>query len=136
MTLCHRAPWAGLLCVLLAGCGLQVASPDLFVLTRTGEGRTFTALVNDAGTIRCDGGSARTLPDPLLLAARDLATSLDTDAKRGMTIRPRTGSIYTYRFKLQDGTVSFADTAVTKHVELGRAALLATQLVDGPCSGR
>ena len=31
----------------LAGCGLSVQSPDLFLLTRTGQGRTLTLLVSD-----------------------------------------------------------------------------------------
>ena len=32
----------------VAGCGLNVASPDLFVLNRTGQGKPLTLLVNDS----------------------------------------------------------------------------------------
>ncbi len=47
--------------LLLAACGENVQSPDLFVLTRTGQGQTLTLLVNDSGTIRCDGRAAKPL---------------------------------------------------------------------------
>ncbi len=133
----HRAGVALLAVVALtAGCGLQVASPDLFKLTRSGPGETLTAVVNDGGTVRCNGHAAVNLPDPLLLSARDLATSLDDDAKKGLKF-PSTGAgVYTYSFTLQDGTVSFADTAAGRRAALGRAALLATQIADGPCRGK
>ena len=61
----------------LAGCGVDQQSPDLYLLTRTGQGRQLTLLANDGGTIRCDGGKARALPDSLLIQARDLAQDLD-----------------------------------------------------------
>src|SRR5438270_13858248 len=57
----------------LAGCGLNVASADLFVLHRRGPGPELNALLSDGGTVRCGTTPAQALPDPLLLAARDLA---------------------------------------------------------------
>src|SRR5579875_3410657 len=49
----------------VAGCGLNVQSPDLFLLTRRGQGQTLTLLVNDDGTVRCDGGRpGRRRPTP------------------------------------------------------------------------
>ena len=47
----------GLIAVVLAGCGLNVQSADLFLLTRTGQGPKLTLLVNDSGTIRCNRDS-------------------------------------------------------------------------------
>ncbi|HEY6399202.1 MAG TPA: hypothetical protein VIX82_17290, partial [Solirubrobacteraceae bacterium] len=61
---------AGFAVLALTGCGLSLQSPDLFLLTRTGQGSKLTLLVNDSGTIRCGGGVTKQLPDPLLLAAR------------------------------------------------------------------
>lgn len=108
-------------CLVLAGCGLNVNSPDLFVLTRTGQGQTLTMLVNDGGTIRCNGGKTKPLPDKLLLSARDLADKLDADAKKGLHI-PRTArSVFFYSVRLQDGTISFPDTAAAQHSELATA---------------
>jgi hypothetical protein len=119
----------------LAGCGLNVQSPDLFVLTRTGQGRTLTVLVNDAGTIRCNGGPTKTLSDKVLLGARDLAKSLDKDAMNGLHIATPPNSVYSYKVKLQDGTITFPDTAAADHKELAQAELFAVQAAQGLCSG-
>ena len=117
----------------LAGCGLNVQSPDLFLLSRTGQGRSLTLLVNDGGTIRCDGSTPRPLADPLLLSARDLATELDNDAKSGLRIPAGARSVYRYTVKLQDGTISFPDTAGADHPELAQAELFVLQALSGPC---
>ncbi|HEU4703782.1 MAG TPA: hypothetical protein VFS37_14980, partial [Conexibacter sp.] len=48
--------------IVLAGCG--AATPDVFLLTRSGSipGARLTLLVNDGGTVRCNGGEPRQLP--------------------------------------------------------------------------
>jgi hypothetical protein len=117
----------------LAGCGLDVQSPDLFVLTRTGQGKSLTLLVNDGGTIRCNGGASKSLPDSMLLVARDLANSLNTDAKAKLRIPAGAGSVFSYTVKLSDGTISFPDTAARSHNELAQAELFAVQAAQGPC---
>ena len=117
-----------------AGCGLNVESPDLFTLSRTGQGKPLTLLVNDSGTIRCDGGKAKSLPDPLLLDARDLADDLNKDAQDKLHVPPpAAGSVFSYKITLQQGTVSFSDTAARSHPELARAELFAVQAAQGPC---
>jgi hypothetical protein len=119
---------------LLAGCGLGVRSPDLFVLTRSGEGKTLTLVVNDGGTIRCNGGSPKQLSDQLLLQARDLATALDKDAKAKLQIAAAArGSVNFYTVKLPDGKITFPDTAAATHHELAQAELFAVQAAQGPC---
>ncbi len=120
-------------CAAVAGCGLNVASPDLFLLHRAGQGAALTLLVNDSGTIRCNGGKAKSLPDPLLLDARDLATDLDKDAKAGLNIPPARNSAFFYTVKLQDGTITFSDTGARTHPELARAQLFAVQAAQRPC---
>ena len=123
---------AGLAAV-VAGCGLNVASADLFVLTRTGQGSRLTLLVNDGGTVQCNGGRARTLSDPLLLQARDLATSLDTDVISHLHVGSRAGSVYEFSVKLPDGTLTFPDTAGKAHKELSRAELFTLQVAENTC---
>lgn len=118
---------------LLAACGLQVQSADLFVVTRSGEGTRQTLLVNDAGSVSCDGGKPRPLSDPLLLQARDLATALDADAKRGLRLPAGPDSVYRYTIRLQDGTISFPDTAAAGHHELSQAELFALQATQASC---
>jgi hypothetical protein len=124
---------AAALAVALAGCGFDVQSADLFVLTRTGQGPTLTLLPNDSGTIRCDGGKARTLPDALLIEARDLAQDLDKDARRGLTIKPTPGAVFEYRIKLEHGTISFPDSAARSRKDLSQATLFAAQAAQRAC---
>jgi hypothetical protein len=119
--------------LVLSGCGLSVQSPDLFQLTRQGQGTKLTMLVNDSGTIRCDGGQAKPLADKLLLQARDLAGSLDTDAKSGLKLPTPPGTIYSYTVKLKSGTISFPDRSGAKHPELAQTELFATEAANGAC---
>jgi len=121
--------------VVLAGCGLNEQAPDLFLLTRTGLGHKLTLLVNDSGTIRCNGGRARSLPDPLLLQARDLASSLGGDAQEQLRIPPRPNSVYRYVIRLQQGTISFPDTATAggRYPRLAQAELFALQAAHQAC---
>jgi hypothetical protein len=124
---------AAVVAITSAGCGLAVQSPDLFLLKRVGQGRPLTLLVNDGGTIRCNGGRGKQLPDPLLLQARTLASDLNKDAKAGLRIRPTARSVASYTIKLQNGTISFPDTAAATHPELGRAELFALLVSQNPC---
>lgn len=121
------------LAIAAGGCGLNVQSADLFVLTRTGAGRTLSLLVSDGGTIRCNGGKSLVLPDQLLLQARDLATDLDNDVKAHRHFGAGPGTIYRFSVKLQDGTLSFPDTAAAGHPELARAELFTLQVAQAPC---
>jgi hypothetical protein len=127
--------WVGAagLAAVLGGCGLNVVSPDLFMLTRTGQGATLTLLVNDGGTVKCNGAAPRSLPDPQLLQARDLAASLDTDVKSHLKLGPSPHSVYRFSVKLQDGTLTFPDTAGGAHKELSQVELFALQVAENTC---
>jgi hypothetical protein len=129
--------WLGLVAPLacLAACGLNVQQPDLFLLTRTGAGSTLTELVNTGGTVRCDGGKTKQVPDKLLLEARTLTGALNRDARHHLDLPSRPGSVYRYRVKVQDGTIAFPDTAARDHPELARLELLALGIASGPCRG-
>lgn len=118
---------------LLSGCGIDMTSADLFVLTRTGQGQTLTMLVNDSGTIRCNGGHTKPLPNALLLRARDLASALDKDVKAHMKFPSKANSVFTYKVELQDGTLTFADTSAGGHKELAQAELFAVQAAHSAC---
>lgn len=122
-----------LLMVLLAGCGLNIQSADLFLLTRTGQGQQLTLLVSDDGTVTCNRGATRTLPDPLLLQARDLATSLNSDAQAHLHIASGPGSVFRYTIRLPDGTISFPDTAGGRHPTLAQTELFALQTAQQAC---
>ena len=116
----------------LGGCGLSVQSPDLFKVTRSGARvRPLTLLVNDAGTISCDGGKTKPLSDPQLLGARDLANSLDQDVKLRLARSPR--SVFTYTVQVPKGTFSFPDTAASARKELSQLELFVVQAAANPC---
>jgi hypothetical protein len=116
----------------LSGC-LSVQAADLFLLTRTGGGPKLTLLVNDSGTVRCDGGRAKPVPDRFLLQARDLANTLNTDAKNRLNLPRTPNTVAMYTVKLQNGTISFPDTAARTHSELAQLELLTVQVAQGPC---
>ncbi len=122
-----------LLAMALAGCGVEIQQPDLFLLKRVGQRKTLTMLVNDSGTISCNGEKSKMLPDPLLLQARDLAGTLDKDAQAKLNLPVPANSAFSYTIRLQDGTISFPDTAASKHSELAQAELFATQAAEQSC---
>jgi len=98
--------WAG-----LGACGGR--SPDLLVVARSGSipGANLTLLVNDGGTVRCNGGADRRLSDPQLLQARTIVRELDEDATRDRKLPAGPSSILRYRLRMEAGNVEFSDTS-------------------------
>lgn len=122
----------GMVGLLVAGC-FDVQSADLFLLTRAGQGKTLTMLVNDAGTIRCNGGKAKPISNTALITARDLADNLATDAQNKLNIPNAPGSVYYYRIRLQQGTIAFPDRASAGRKVLAQAELFAAQTAQQEC---
>jgi hypothetical protein len=118
---------------LLAGCGLDVAQPDLFLLTRIGQGTKLTLLVNDSGTISCNGGKAKMISSALLIQARDLADNLGKDAGRQLHLPASAGTVFSYRIRLEQGTLRFSDRDTKGHKELAQAELFAAQAAQTAC---
>jgi hypothetical protein len=123
---------AVLAATVLAGC-FDVQSPDLFLLTRTGQGSKLMLLINDGGTIRCNGAKAKAISNTSLIAARDLADNLAGDAQNKLTIPDVAGSVYYFRIRLEQGTVSFPDRAASRRPTLAQAELFATQAAQRDC---
>jgi hypothetical protein len=125
---------AVLAALVVAGCGLDVQAPDLFQVTRSGAGgQRLTLLVNDGGTISCDGGKPKSLPDPQLLQARDLATNLNADVKAKLRFPVNARSVFSYTVKVQNGTFTFPDTAASSRKELSQLELFVLQAAANPC---
>jgi hypothetical protein len=105
------------------------------VLTRTGDvpGARLSLLVNDSGTVRCNGAKARPLPDPLLLEARDLQEQITEDARAHKVFPHGRGGIFAYRVRSADGTVTWADTSRPLPERYLRLGFLARQIAQGPC---
>jgi hypothetical protein len=106
----RRAAAAAAALALLAGCGSE--SPDLFEVMRTGQGvhARVDVVVNDGGTVRCNG-TEHALPGDLLLRARQAARDLEQPASLGLRLPPGPGTVLSYRVRIQQGTVAFSDTS-------------------------
>jgi hypothetical protein len=117
----------------VAACGLNVQSGDLFQVTRSGQRQKLTLLVNDAGTIACNGGKPKPLPDRLLLQARDLSTKLNDDAKAKLRFSSSPRSVFSYTVKVENGTFTFPDTAAGARKELSQLELFVVQAAADPC---
>jgi len=96
--------------LLLAGCG--TASPDLFEVRRSGEdpAANLALVVNDGGTVSCNGHE-HALDADRLLQARELARELEEPAQLGIELPPGRGAVLKYRVRLEAGAVAFSDTS-------------------------
>jgi len=121
------------LAVAAAGCG--ASSPDLFVLTRTGSipGAHLTLLVNDGGTVRCNGAKRKTLPDPRLVDARNLTDGIANDAKANLRLPTPPDSVLQFHIRSQDGTVTFADTDAATRPELAGLVEFSRRVARNVC---
>ncbi len=117
----------------LVGCGADY--PDLFVLQRTGSlpGARLTLLVNDGGTVRCNGGEARQLPPRRLLDARRFARDLADEAQDDLTLPAPRGSLLRYRLRTQDGTVTFSDVDAARRPELAPVIVFTRAVAQDVC---
>jgi hypothetical protein len=104
------------LCALVAvaavaiGCGS--ASPDLFVVRRSGPdpNANVTVVVSDGGSVTCNG-TRHPLDAPRLLQAREVTRELAKQAQLNLVLPRGPGSELSYRVRLEAGTVRFSDTS-------------------------
>ncbi len=117
----------------LDGCG--AASPDLFLVTRAGSGAGahLTLLVNDGGTVRCNGGAPRPITDPQLLAARDVTSSIQKDAQKDLKLPAPSGSLLRFHIRAQDGTVTFSDLDAAHYPELAKVVAFTQTVAHDVC---
>ena len=119
----------------LAGCGGAQTLPDLFAVRRSGSvpGAGLQLVVNDAGTVRCNGGAARPLSDPHLLEARSVANDLHDYAVKGEALAPGPQSVLRYSARTKDGHVSFADDSPHPPAVFYRLAVLVRDIARQDC---
>ena len=93
-----------------AGCGSP--PPDLFEVKRSGEDRNANVdvVVNDGGSVTCNGKEHR-LDADLLLRARQVLRDLEPQAELHLELPPGPRSQLRYAARMEAGTVSFADTS-------------------------
>jgi hypothetical protein len=106
----RRALAAAAAALVLAGCGTP--PPDLFEVKRTGADRNanVTVVVNDGGSVTCNGASHE-LDAKDLLRARQLVRDLQPQAQLHLSLPPGPRSQLSYTARMEAGTVSFSDTS-------------------------
>ena len=134
---CRRGPLAlappVLLCAALVACG-GVASPDLFVVERSGGSQgPLNVVVSEEGIVRCNRGAPHRLSDPALIEARALQEELQEPASHHLSLRARPGSVYGYRLRDVNGSVSFADNSTGGPKVLSRLQLFTLQVLARVC---
>lgn len=97
----------------LTGCGGGIASPDLFLVRRSGNvpGASLTLVVNDGGTVRCDGGPPLPISDSQLVLARGIQEELKGVAAKHLVLPAKPGSVLGYYLRDEDGDVRFSDNS-------------------------
>ena len=100
------------LALALAAAGCGTPPPDLFEVKRSGEDRNANVdvVVNDGGSVTCNGTEHR-LADDLLLRARQVLRDLEPQAELHLELPPGPRSQLRYTARMEAGTVSFADTS-------------------------
>lgn len=128
--------WAALgavgLAVFVAGCGRT--APDLFEVRRSGSipGARLLLTVSDNGLVRCNRGPQRRLPDDQLLAAREIARSLEQPAASGLSLEPGPNSVLSYQVRVAQGTLTFSDTS-SRRPELARVQAFTRRVAKDIC---
>jgi hypothetical protein len=118
--------------VLAAGCGSP--PPDLFVVDRSGTDRNanLELLVNDGGSVRCDG-HRHPLDADHLLQARQLERDLEPQAQLGLELPPGPGTILSYRVRMEGGTIAFSDRSRDVPPAFQRLAAFTKDVAEQVC---
>lgn len=118
---------------LAAGCGADY--PDLMVVRRSGAlpDANVTLLINDGGTVRCDGGEPLQMPPRPMLDAREIARELAQEASEDLVLARPPGAQLRFHLETQDGTVAFSDANAAGRPLLGRLVALTRTIAQDVC---
>jgi len=124
-------PVAALLAVL---CGCGTASPDLFVVERSGADRNANVelLVSDGGSVKCNGAE-HALDAERLLTARRLQQDLAPQAELSIELPPGPGTQLSYRVSMETGTIAFSDRSPGVPSTFQRLAAFTTDVTERVC---
>ena len=103
---------AAVLVALLAVAGCGTPPPDLFEVRRSGPdpNANVTVVVNDGGSVSCNGKSHE-LDADRLLRARQLVRDLQPQAQLHLDLPPGPRSELSYRARMEAGNIKFSDTS-------------------------
>jgi hypothetical protein len=128
----RRLAAAVVLAACLAGCGSP--PPDLFVVDRSGADRNarLELLVNDGGSVRCDG-KKHPLDADRLLTARQLERDLEPQAALAIKLPPGPGTELSYRVRMEGGTIAFSDRSPKVPRTFQRLAAFTKDVAERVC---
>ena len=117
----------------LTGCGAD--SADLFEVKRSGEdiNANVDMVVNDGGTVSCNGGKAIALPGTQLLDARELARDLEEQASLSIELPPGPGATLRYVVRLANGRVAFSDTSIDRPPVFDQLVAFSADVIENVC---
>ena len=117
----------------MAGCGSPAA--DLFEVKRSGADRNanLTLLVSNDGSVTCNGGQRRPIPNQLLLEARELTRQLSEQAELHIVLEPGQGSVLAYRVRMEAGTITFSDTSRPLPAEFAKLTAFTKDVAEDVC---
>ena len=127
-----RVLLAAALAAVLAGCGTP--PPDLFEVKRTGEDRNANVdvVVNDGGSVTCNGKEYR-LENDLLLRARQILREIQPQAELHLELPPGPQTQLSYRAAMEQGTVAFSDTSDALPESFLRLAAFTKDVAERVC---
>jgi hypothetical protein len=119
--------------LVLGGCGGNAG--DLLAVDRSGDipGAQLRVVVNDGGTVRCNGGRELRMPEPLLLDAREVERDLEKPAEQGLSLRPGPASVLRYAVQTPTGDIRFADTSRGRPAAFDQLAYLVRRIAQRVC---
>jgi hypothetical protein len=117
----------------LTGCG--GGAGDLLAVDRSGDvpGAKLRMVINDGGTVTCNGGESIRLPEKLLLDARETERELEVPAEDELQLEPGPGSVLRYAVSTPTGDVRFADTSRGKPAAFDQVAFLVRRIAQDVC---
>jgi hypothetical protein len=123
---------AALLALLLAGCGSR--PPDLMVIQRSGAdpNANVELLVNDGGSVTCNGAEHE-LDAERLLTARRLVRDISPQAELHIELPSGPGTQLSYRVTMEAGTIAFSDRSEGVPSTFQRLAAFTKDVIEDVC---
>jgi hypothetical protein len=124
----------GAAALLLAAC-TGVISPDLFVVERSGggPGAALSLVVSEEGIANCNHGPGHRLSDPEVIEARTIEEELHAAATHHRSLPARRDSVFGYRVRDPEGSVSFADNSVGQPKVLRQLQVFVLKVAQEVC---
>lgn len=118
----------------LSACGGTIVQDDL-AIARTGSvpGARLTLVVNDAGTVTCNGRPAVAVSGSQLIEARYIQMTMVTQAQHGLTLPAGPRPVLHYVVDSPDGHVSFYDDSPAQPSIFQALQLLTLQIAQQDC---